>query len=97
MTTDGNNSYDMLAPGEKRPAATSIGAGARPAPGTATHVPGGVCGRGVASGGRACKHAAVAGSKFCTGHTCETAGCFETKSAAATGCSTHILPTSTSI
>jgi hypothetical protein len=61
------------------------------------HLSGGVCGRGAASGGRACKHTVVAGSQFCAGHTCEAAGCFQTKSSAASVCSVHTLSTGSSV
>ena len=71
--------------------AAAAGTGAAPVPA------GGVCGRGAASGGRACKNTAVAGSQFCAGHTCEAAGCFQTKSSAAAGCSMHALAGSTAV
>jgi hypothetical protein len=49
------------------------------------------CARGGVPGGWPCTHPVAGGgvSRFCSNHTCNQAGCFNTKSSAATGCNAH--------
>lgn len=55
-----------------------------------------ICARGSAasSSGRACKRTVVANSRFCAGHTCKLARCFNTRSSSEEFCAEHGAPES---
>jgi len=48
-----------------------------------------LCARGTVPGGKPCTHIVGAAVRFCPNHTCNQAGCFNTKSSSAVACNLH--------